>query len=866
MGLISSLRKQLDRPVWEWMRFAPQVSSSLGCSTAPQNGNFHVQHGRYIYYLINATNFWRYDTWSDTYLQLSTPPTAPSTWSSMRFLSSYGFEGRVLGATSGSMTIPAYFGQTLKGYDVSIVGGTGAGQRRVISSVADALVADSGVPTSVFNGATTWSLSDSTKSWTPNQWAGYQLRIVCGNGISYVRRILYNSSTTLVYIDQAKYPEETFCAPTIFGVNLSSTAGSQSIYQIESSVATVDQNWTTTPDTTSRFRVASGAIVLLGGNGTTCTLQWYDVVSDTWYTKSVQSSGLFPSTATTDGSVECSDEAATTWDRGFASGGTTTTLIDSTKSWTVNQWVGYWLFIAYGTAAGQMKKVTSNTSTTLTFATGTAPDTTSSYMILGYDGGIATAGGLTTLTDSGQAWAANRWKNYAVRILAGTGAGQVLPILSNTATVITTVKPWTTNPDSTSVYSIVPNQDQLHIVNGNSTSLLLYGIEDDLLFKGRWNDSGAARIGAVTFGSMKPQAIASITRSGTTATVTTVNSIGFPSGSTVTISGATGADAATYNIAAAATITGSNTFTYMMGATPAANATFGSLSTTTLVDSTKNWITNQWAGYLCHMGNTVGAAPTGQTMIVTSNTANTLTFSSAVTIPSNGVSRYVLTPNSVPGALAAGTATGAGQTTTVLQDTSQNWVVNQWAGRRVKFTGGAGEGQESFINSNTSNSLTLSAAGTLPQAGSTTYAILGQPIRGAGIEIRHAFGTSDAASKGKFLVVDRGGAALGFDRLNLTTDLFEMMATSPTTETLSTGSMFAYDGGDRLYFTKEVTQRVYYLDLVTSQIHGAGIYPYLAGTAIVGNRMEVLTTADGLKFLWLNRHSNLECFRTLLFW
>ena len=174
MGLISSLRKQLDRPVWEWMRFAPQVSSSLGCSTAPQNGNFHVQHGRYIYYLINATNFWRYDTWSDTYLQLSTPPTAPSTWSSMRFLSSYGFEGRVLGATSGSMTIPAYFGQTLKGYDVSIVGGTGAGQRRVISSVADALVADSGVPTSVFNGATTWSLSDSTKSWTPNQWAGYQ--------------------------------------------------------------------------------------------------------------------------------------------------------------------------------------------------------------------------------------------------------------------------------------------------------------------------------------------------------------------------------------------------------------------------------------------------------------------------------------------------------------------------------------------------------------------------------------------------------------------------------------------------------------------------------------------------------------------
>ena len=40
------------------------------------------------------------------------------------------------------------------------------------------------------------------------------------------------------------------------------------------------------------------------------------------------------------------------------------------------------------------------------------------------------------------------------------------------------------------------------------------------------------------------------------------NPIKFPSGSTVMISGATGADAATYNITAVATITGANTFTY----------------------------------------------------------------------------------------------------------------------------------------------------------------------------------------------------------------------------------------------------------------------------------------------------------------
>jgi hypothetical protein len=93
-----------------------------------------------------------------------------------------------------------------------------------------------------------------------------------------------------------------------------------------------------------------------------------------------------------------------------------------------------------------------------------------------------------------------------------------------------------------------------------------------------------------------------------------------------------------------------------------------------------------------------------------------------------------------------------------------------------------------------------------------------------------------------------------------------MMPISRQIETLTTGSQYAYDGVDRLYFTKEATQRLYYLDLVTGIVHGAGQYPYVAPTAIMGNRMEVFTTADGLKYLWLNRQSFAECFRALLFW
>jgi hypothetical protein len=120
------------------------------------------------------------------------------------------------------------------------------------------------------------------------------------------------------------------------------------------------------------------------------------------------------------------------------------------------------------------------------------------------------------------------------------------------------------------------------------------------------------------------------------------------------------------------------------------------------------------------------------------------------------------------------------------------------------------------------------------------------------------------ANRGKYLFAARGGATLGFNRLNINTDQFDLMPVTPQIETLTTGSMYAYDGQDRWYFTKEVTLRVYYMDLNTGTIYGAGVLPYVAGTAVTGNRMEIFSTVDGIKFLWANRESGQECFRALL--
>jgi hypothetical protein len=168
------------------------------------------------------------------------------------------------------------------------------------------------------------------------------------------------------------------------------------------------------------------------------------------------------------------------------------------------------------------------------------------------------------------------------------------------------------------------------------------------------------------------------------------------------------------------------------------------------------------------------------------------------------------------------------------------------------------------ITSNTANTLTFPAI-TAPTNAVTGYVILEQPVKGAGMEANWAFGTTDAATRGRFMFVTRAGATIGFDRFDLTTDRVVMMPTFPQTETLSTGSMAAYDGQDRIYYHKDNTRRINYLNVVTGRLENGGQYPYVDPTAVLGNRMEIFTTKDGLKFLWINRASFQECYRCLLF-
>jgi hypothetical protein len=663
--------------------------------------------------------------------------------------------------------------------------------------------------------------------------------------------------------------------PAVFNPAIGVAAGSQSAYAIESQVLTVDSPWAVTPDTTSVFRIQSGMIMLTTANAATATapfytIQLYDILRDTWYILPTMTNIL--AAAATDLSLERMSENASIWANGTATGGTTTTLVDASmgvdrKAWETNEWAGYWVYLYSGTGEGQIRQVSSNTGNTLTWLTaGTAPTATTRYRIVGFDAGTATSGGASTLTDSTKSWGVNRWANYAVRILAGTGAGQVLPIASNTATALTVVGAWATNPDNTSVYAIQGDPDKAYLFTGGIAATPIINFSSQVQTFGRQLDWGIARSASASVGGYQPVAISTLANAGTTATVTTAHTHQFRVGELVTVRGATDANFNVTNVAIA-TVPSATTFTYTMAGTPAATTIPGTQTTTTLTDASKSWATNEHAGRLVYMYTTAvtaaSGATTGQIVRIASNTATTLTFANTVTTSANGISRYVICSTSAIGAVDSGVATGG--TTTTVVDTTKNWVVNIHAGKRCRITSTTGGPIEVAITSNTSNTLTVGTI-TAPTANATTYVILEPTVKGTGTNANWAFGTSDPEYRGRYMYCTRGGGVAGFDRWDLTTDRFTLMPTSPLTETLTTGTMTAYDGRDRIYFHKDGTQRVYSLNVVTANVNGATIYPYAAPTAILGNRMEIFETKDGLKYLWLNRASFTECFRCLLFW
>ena len=245
-------------------------------------------------------------------------------------------------------------------------------------------------------------------------------------------------------------------------------------------------------------------------------------------------------------------------------GGTSTTLVDTTKSWGVNAFANKTVEITAGPMGLVSRTILSNTSNTLTIS-GVWPVT---------DAGGANSGTSNTLTDLTKLWTANAFNGFTIELTGGTGAGQSRVVASNTATVITVTSAWATIPDSSTSYQILRTP-------GAGTS---YVVRD-----------GPAEGTGYQIRALKPP----------------VSGTGYQ---ILNLKCHAGGYALQVNYP-------SSEFTVVTDAGLATSA-----GTTTIVDTTKTWKINQWAGSEAKI--TLGAG-FGQARTVVSNTANTLVVSPA---------------------------------------------------------------------------------------------------------------------------------------------------------------------------------------------------------------------------------------------
>ena len=97
MAVINNNKYMLDRPMWEQLSFAP-VTGIAGSCNCDDNRRFIYN---YFQTSTTAAQFWRYDTWADSWQQLATPATQTGSVGAIRYVESVG--GSFGGTTYGSV-------------------------------------------------------------------------------------------------------------------------------------------------------------------------------------------------------------------------------------------------------------------------------------------------------------------------------------------------------------------------------------------------------------------------------------------------------------------------------------------------------------------------------------------------------------------------------------------------------------------------------------------------------------------------------------------------------------------------------------------------------------------------------------------
>jgi len=237
--------------------------------------------------------------------------------------------------------------------------------------------------------------------------------------------------------------------------------------------------------------------------------------------------------------------------------------------------------------------------------------------------------------------------------------------------------------------------------------------------------------------------------------------------------------------------------------------------------------------------------------------------------------KLISTPSIIDGnfkTFATGTATSA--TGTTLVQTGKTWTASQWINSQVRITGGTGAGQIRTITANTTDTLTVATWTTNPDA-TSTYAIEGNdnflyyignnavtmyryditantwstlspgvarggaPTTGMSGHWVHSSPESDwtnesAIQNGRYIFSFRGAAGALLDRYDIAGNTWSAVAYGPATETFTTGTKYALQGGT-LYIQKEATGRWFAYDFARAEMFPWGTMLYPQGAAILGD-------------------------------
>ena len=747
MTITDNRKKGVHWPMWQQSLAAEVVNTAISGTCASDIGTTSpiADGDRYLYYYV-STGFFKFDTYNNTWVRLSLPNITAAVGAVLKYAPYSGHRGRVVSAAAGSVTFATVAAQICDGKIMRIVAGTGKGQERILRG-----------PTSIISNhyalgrATTGSataIADTTQKWRVNEHVGRQLSTMFGGAAPDVRPILYNDATTLTVSDPlyqqiVPFENQGFSAivPHTVPVTLASGVGTH--YTVDDNTfATYDvatgltpTNWTTTPDSTSKFVILTGGIWLLSSLTTPFySLQYYDVLTDTWYTKTTPT-GLILAAATEWNIERCGEVAGRVAHGTFDAGGTQRVLIDAAAQWedttalTVNCLKNFVIRITGGAGIGERRRIVGNTATTMTVDKPfvATPDATSTYDIYAASdklwirfGGSA---GIFEYDQEADQIAAHHISDYGIACRMAVWMTDHQPIYAASGTrAVTGIKTIVATPTAPGANyvrgdiltcSATGTNGQVYVNRVSATG----GVEEVILVRcGSGYGIGAGK--ATTGGSGNGACTIEITAVATVGRIATtgINHY-FRKGDVVNFGG----DAAwngSYTILAVDSLT---TFDFEITAAGNASPTEAAQSATRIVDASKAWTVNEHAGkYVStQLSGLTGALSVRR---IDSNTATCLTLAAGDALGgalTDATGRYAILDHYPLGRErlypmderdSIGYATGGAPTT--IQDTTKNWIVGQWVGHKVKVLTGTGYTVgEIAITANDKNTLTSGGYG-----------------------------------------------------------------------------------------------------------------------------------------------------------